>query len=75
MKCKMGAENAQFSGGQPKVVADAKHGQYNVICVSFLVGVKMLHCSCVSGNIEPRRMGVKRGNDSGVGDLQKRCVG
>ena len=40
MKCKMGAENAQFSGGQPKVVADAKHGQYNVICVSVLVGVK-----------------------------------
>ena len=40
MKCKMGAENAQFSGGQPKVVADAKHGQYNVICVSLVVGVK-----------------------------------
>ena len=40
MKCKMGAENAQFSGGQPKVVADAKHGQYNVICVSLFVGVK-----------------------------------
>jgi len=40
MKCKMGAENAQFSGGQPKVVANAKHGQYNVICVSLVVGVK-----------------------------------
>ena len=40
MKCKMGTENAQFAGGQPKVVADAKHGQYNVICVSLFVGVK-----------------------------------
>ena len=40
MKCKMGAENAQFSGGQPKVVADAKHGHYHVICVSLVVGVK-----------------------------------
>ncbi len=40
MKCKMGAENAQFSGGQPKVVTDEKHDQYNVICVSLVVGVK-----------------------------------
>ena len=40
MKCKMGTENAQFAGGQPKVVAGAKHGQYNVICVSLFVGVK-----------------------------------